>query len=183
VLSERLGRYAEIGLVIVYQNDDHRKVEEFIDKHPGSTLGDIKNSLNMSSGIVHYHLLILMLKHRVTTYADSIKNARYFPNSTGYPDDKKMIISLLRRDDIREVLESVLDSPGIYITDLANALEMQEHNVSCLMRKMSTKGIVIKITKNGEMPAYRISDRLEPVVRSCIRIIEQNNNKKALYVD
>jgi len=178
VLSKRLGRYAEIGLAVIDRNDNHRRVVEFIEEHPGSTPSDIKNSLNINSGIVYYHLLILTLKHQATTYTDSIKNARYFPNSATYPDDKKMIISMLRRDDVRKVLESVLDSPGIHITDLADALGMQENSVSCLMRNMSTKGVVTRITKNGERPAYRISDRLEPVVRSCIRIVRQNNKKR-----
>ncbi len=105
-------------------NDNRNKTLEFIMDNPGSTLYEIAHGLGINVGTVRYHLFILSLNHRVVLFKSDGKFVRYFTNSGTYSKDEQFLLSLVRRDPVRKILNLLLEK-----TEISN-LEISEGSAS-----------------------------------------------------
>lgn len=150
-------------------NKNRDQIMRFIEDRPGSTLYDIQRGLDLNLGTVRYHLLMLSLNHRISAYDDGTKYVRYFKNSNTFTDEEKLIISMLRRNHIREVLEVILKKPGAQNGEVAALTGLQESAVGRYMRMLAVRGIVVRTTPNGERAAYRVCEKYRGLVNACIK--------------
>ena len=119
---------------------------KYVVDNPGSTLREISRGLQMNSGTVRYRPpLILGLNHRIVSNMVDDKHVRYFTNAGSYTMEEQLIISLMRRDGMRKILELLTDKPGFTNLELSRALNIQESAArSRYMKELSDKGIVIR---------------------------------------
>ncbi len=159
-------------MIFDHRNANRDKIMKLIEEQPGFTLYDIKRTLNLNVGTVRYHLLILSLNQNLTSFDDGSKYVRYFKNSNTFTDDQKMVISMLRRSHVKEILKAIIASPGIQNIDLATELGLHEGTVSRCMRMLTTRGIVVKASANGDKAVYKIVEKYKPLVMSCLKIVD-----------
>lgn len=139
-------------------NENRNTVFKYILDHPGSTMYEIARALNINKGTVRYHLFILGVNHRVASQKADKKFVRYFPNSNTYTKDEQTIMSLMRREPIRKVLETLAKKPGLSNIQLSKELSLPESAMSKHMKELYVKGIVMKQPMPGGTLAYDIRD-------------------------
>jgi predicted transcriptional regulator len=147
----------------VSKNDNRNAVLKHIAANPGSTMYEIARSLGLNKGTVRYHLFILSVNHRIAAHKADNKFVRYFPNAGSYSKDEQQLMSLLRRDTIRRVMEALLKKPGLSNVQLSEELDVPESAMSKHMKELYTKGIVDKRRLAGGV-SYCIRDDLRVLV-------------------
>ncbi len=155
-------RFIAVGAIsrargLVNRNDNRNAVLKFITDHPGSTMYEISRSLGINKGTVRYHLFILNVDHRITSHKADKKFVRYFLNSNSYDKGEQQLMSLMRRDPIRKVMEALLRRPGLSNIELSRELNLPESAMSKHMKELYTRGIVDKSRMDGGV-SYRIKD-------------------------
>jgi predicted transcriptional regulator len=155
-------------------NKNRNTVLNFIVGNPGVSLYEISKSLGMNMGTARYHLMILGMNHRISSYKADDKYVRYFTNSGSYSKEQQLIISLMRRDSIKKLLNKLLDKPGMSNMELAKELGVQDSSTIRQIKELLEKGILLKRqTQNGKL-VYSINNSYrEPIVFAIERL---NNN-------
>jgi predicted transcriptional regulator len=152
-------------------NDNRNAVFNYITEHPGSTLYEVSRGIVVNIGTVRYHLFILGINHRIAVQKTGQKFVRYFPNSGTYSKDEQMIMSLLRREALRRVIETLMARPGLSNCELSHQLGLPESAMSKYMKELSSKGIIIKERASGGRLAYAIKDEYREKVAIAIKRI------------
>lgn len=160
------------ALTIFDRGANRDRIMKLVEEQPGLTLYDIKRSLDLNVGTVRYHLLILSLNHRISSFNDGTKYVRYFKNSNTFTDDEKMIVSMIRRPHVVKVLGAILARPGIKNSEIAILLGIQESVVSRCMRMLAVRGIVVKTSARGETAAYHVVDNYKAMVTFAIGLLK-----------
>ncbi len=154
----------------INDNANRNNVLEQVRRQPGSTMYDLSRRLGMNSGTVRYHLFILSLNHRVTTFRDG-KYVRYFGNSDALGAAEREIISLLRREWARSMLTTLLHNGSMSNVELSRALGVTEPAVSGYLRELTTKGIVVREMAPGGSVSYSVqSDYREKILDAFERV-------------
>lgn len=139
-------------------NKNRSAVLNFIIDNPGVNLYEISKSLKMNMGTARYHLMILGINHRVSSYKADSKYIRYFTNSGSYSKEQLLIISLMRRESMNKVLNKLLKKPGMSNMELANELGVQDSSTIRQIKELLAKGILLKEqTQDGKL-VYSINN-------------------------
>ena len=155
------------------KNENRSCIIKLVESHPGLTLHEIARLAGINVGTVRYHLLILSLNHKISTFDDGDKFVRYFRNSKTYSDDEMLIISLARRVNVRRLMVFIADSQGLPNAEIAKQLDIPESAVSKQMRILAARDVVVKAANTGEKQAYHINDRFLPIIKSQVKVIGQ----------
>lgn len=147
-------------------NENRNSVLRYVAERPGSTMSEISRSIGMNLGTVRYHLLILSINHRIVGQRTDGKSIRYFTNAGSYDAGEQSVISLMRRDHMRKVLELLNEKPGLSNRELSKALNMQESAASRYMRELMEKGVVIKEPAADGASAYFIKNEHRQTISS-----------------
>jgi DNA-binding transcriptional ArsR family regulator len=140
-------------------NDNRNMILKMINERPGPTLHEISRDTGLNIGTIRYHLLILSINHKITTYNDGTKFVRYFKNGNAYSEDQKLAISLMRRESMRKVLSIMIKNDAMTNQEISMATNMQESAVSKYLRELYTSGIIVKSSGYGEKSVYYVNNR------------------------
>jgi predicted transcriptional regulator len=151
-------------------NDNRNRTLDFIVGHPGSTLHEIAHGLEMNVGTIRYHLFILSLNHRITSYKQGGKFVRYFTNSGSYTQDEQFVLSLVRRDPVRKILDLLLDKAELSPLEISEALEMHGSTTSRYLKELADRGVVAKHRLAGRTSYSLCREFREPVAMAIERI-------------
>lgn len=152
------------------KNENRSCIIKLIENHPGLTLHEIARLAGFNIGTVRYHLMILSLNHKISTFDDGDKYVRYFRNSKTYTSDEMLIISLTRRESIHRLMAILADRSGLPNSEIATILEIPESAVSKQMRILADRGVIIKTASTGERQAYQVNDRFLPIIKSHVKL-------------
>jgi len=152
-------------------NENRNEVFKFIAGNPGSTMRDIARGLGINLGTIRYHMMILSLNHKTTSYQADGKHLRYFINSNAYSEEEQLLIASLRREGIRKVLESLLVEPNQSNKGLAATLGMQESAISRYTTELIAAGLVEKTKAPNGSLAYSISSGRRDSILSALGCI------------
>ena len=103
----------------------------------------------MNMGTVRYHLMILSINHRITSYKADDKYVRYFTNAGSYTLEQQLIVSLIRREGIKKVLGTLLEKPGISNLELAEELRNAGQLYNALCKRAAGQGNTNKRPDSG----------------------------------
>lgn len=146
------------------KNGNRNGVLKYIKDNPGSTLREVSRGMQMNLGTVRYHMFILKLNHRIVSYMADDKHVRYFLNSNSYSKEEQFIISMMKRDGVRKILELLIEKPGLTNIELSGELKLQESATSRYMKELHEKGIVAREDTGDGHFAYSIrNDYLKAV--------------------
>jgi len=140
-------------------NQNRNQINELICKHPGLTQHDLARHSGINLGTVRYHLLVLTLNHKITTYTDDTKFVRYFKNSRSYSEDEKLVIAMVRREPIRRLLTLIAEGRCSNNLGMSRELNMPESAVSKYLRELQISGVIVKSATKNEGLCYIINER------------------------
>jgi predicted transcriptional regulator len=149
------------------KNRNRSRVLEYIRDDPGASLYEICRGTGMNVGTVRYHLLILGANHRIVSLQSDKKFVRYFPNSHTYSDQEQLVLSVMKRDSMRQVLGALAGGPGLTNRELAGITGIKESAMSRYMIELTEKGIVDRESGDSRH-AYRIRSEYLPAVEMSI---------------
>lgn len=150
------------------KNVNRNSVYRYIVDHPGSTLREASRGLRMNLGTVRYHVLVLTLNHKLVSYMADDKHVRYFTNANSYTKAEQLVISMVRREGMRNILGLLLDRPGLTNVELSNRLGMRVSATSRYMKELSDKGIIAKRPLAGGACSYSIKKEQAERIASTI---------------
>ncbi len=156
------------------KNENRNSVLEFINRSPGSTLHEIAKEIDMNVGTVRYHLLILGINHRVSTYKADGKYVRYIPNTGTCSADEQVIISLLKRKAIRNTLNLLLERPGLSSSEISRELDMHKSATSRYTKELLIRGIITKHLIADGKSVYSIKPEYLEKISGVIRCGDDN---------
>ena len=140
------------------KNENRIWALKFIAENPGSTLREISRGSGINLGTVRYHVFILNMNHRIVSYMADDKHVRYFTNAGSYSKEEQFVISLMRREGVRKILELLNEKPGLTNLELSSALGLQESAVSRYMKELAEKGVVARDSVPDGRFAYSIKN-------------------------
>ncbi len=146
------------------KNENRNAIFSFIAGNPGATLYEIAKELKINLGTVRYHLLVLSVNYKVIADRSGPKSVGYFVNGRRYSAEEKLIMSLMRREQIRKLLCILAGRPGLANMDIATEMRLPESSVSRYLAELYEKGIVEKRKSDSGKLNYFIMDRYTPVV-------------------
>lgn len=145
------------------KNDNRNLALAYVRQHPGSTMYEISRGMQMNMGTVRYHILILSMNHKITTFNEG-KFVRYFPNSGAYSPEEQQIIALMRRDATGRIILALRDSPGLTNVELCERLGQPESAVSKLLKELHAKGVVDRKGIQGGRAAFYVNEKFTGII-------------------
>jgi len=127
----------------------------------------------MNLGTIRYHLFILSQNHRIVSSKFDDKFVRYFTNSGSFSKNEQLIISLVRRDGVKNVISLLLSEPGLTNADISSRLGIQVSATSRYIKELLEKGLVAKAPQENGTLLYSIDDGQK---QNIIRVMERVNN-------
>ena len=140
------------------KNENRNKVLKYLTDNPGSTLRDIARGTRINHGTVRYHVFILGVNHRITSYMADDKHVRYFTNSGMYSKEDQLIISMMRREMIKRIIQLVFIRPGLTNTEISGVTGIVDSGVSRYLKELCERGIVLKSDTAPGRYTYSLSD-------------------------
>jgi predicted transcriptional regulator len=162
----------------VDKNENRNTLLLYIIDNPGVTIYDISKAIGMNRGTVRYHLLILELNHRIAVFKDDSKFIRYFPNSNRYSKEEQQLISIVRRDAIKRVIQLLFMKPGLTNSEISNVTGLANSGVSRYLKELCDKGIALRSEAVSGRYAYSLTDEASQTVEKLYWVI--NNEGKGL---
>ena len=145
------------------KNDNRNMVLSFIAGNPGVTAVDISRDLHLNVGTVRYHLLILGINHKIVEHKDD-KYLRYFTNSNSYSLEERAVVSLMKREPMWRVLNTLAEKPGLSNVEISRELNISTGAASRHMNELLTKGVVMKVPQADRGYAYSIKEEYSQYV-------------------
>ncbi|MGA9140433.1 MAG: hypothetical protein WBZ29_09430 [Methanocella sp.] len=148
------------------KNANRTAVMQYIMQHPGLTSYEIVRGLGLNHGTLRYHLLILGINHRIVTFQDDTKFVRYFPNSGRYSKEEQLIITLMRRESMGRVLQTLVDQSEMTNAEISRALDVPDSITNRYLKELTTKGVTIKESSSDGRLVYTIESRYRNLIVS-----------------
>ena len=145
------------------KNDNRNMVLSFIAGNPGVTAVDIGRDLHLNVGTVRYHLLILAINHKIVEHKDD-KYLRYFTNSNSYSLEERAVVSLMKREPMWRVLNTLAEKPGLSNVEISRELNISTGAASRHMNELLSRGIVDKAPQGERGFAYTIKEEYRQYV-------------------
>ncbi len=146
------------------KNVNRNTVLAFVAENPGASLYEITRALGMNVGTVRYHLLILSINHRISLAGNGRKSVGYFACSRLYSEEEKLLMPLMRREQIRELLNILSSQPGLSNAEIAAETGLAESAVSRYMIELNRRGVVAKKRSEKGKQAYCIDEKFYPAI-------------------
>src|SRR5271157_478264 len=152
-------------------NENRNLISKYIAGNPGASLYDISRGLKINMGTARYHLMILGINHRIVSYRADEKYVRYFTNAGSYSREQQFMVSIMKREGIKKVLNALMEKPGMSNVELSREMGLQESAASRYMKELFEKGIVAKEQTGDGRLSYAINKEYrEPIAFAVERL-------------
>ena len=138
---------------------------EHIVMNPGTHFRGICDALDLSVGVVQYHVDRLVSLGMIVFRRDQ-RYKRFF-EARRYRDDELIVYSLLRRDTTRRILGYLDDNGGAYHQELVKRLGLSSQTVTWHIRLLRSEKM-IDSTPEGVGTYYEIDGEFQGVVKECL---------------
>ncbi len=123
---------------------DNQKTKEifyFIQRNPGMTIAELSDEQKMNRGTLKYHLGQLLANNKIMSIRKG-KFSRLFYNNTSAMDKENIISLYLRNDKSRDILFTIMDTPGITNQELSAKFDLAKSTTHDYLRSLSNDGVV-----------------------------------------
>ena len=131
------------------------EINNFIKNNPGIHFRGICDGLELSVGVVQYHLGVLEQASLITSYADG-QNKRYFENGNFTTKDMTLI-SLIRHETAAKILVILSQNESVFHKDIAHNLGVSSQALTWQMNQLKKTGF-INAEKTGINVEYSLND-------------------------
>lgn len=138
---------------------------EHIVMNPGTHFRGICEALDLSVGVVQYHVERLVSMGMIVFRRDQ-RYKRFF-EARRYGDAELTVYSLLRRDTTRRILGYLDDNGGAYHQELVKRLGLSSQSVTWHIRLLRSEKM-INSTPEAVGTYYEINGEFQGVVNECL---------------
>jgi predicted transcriptional regulator len=153
------------------ENKNRKAVLRYVADNPGAIAADMARGLGMNMGTIRYHLFILTLNHKIATHKEDDKYMRYFRNAGAYTETERSLVSLLRRESLRRVLEVIASNPGLSGSALARELNLSATAANRHIATLADKGVIEQVPVPDKGYGYVISGELRERVEKAMALL------------
>ncbi|MFI5420344.1 MAG: winged helix-turn-helix transcriptional regulator [Nitrososphaerales archaeon] len=119
---------------------NRERILQFITRHPGVHLREIKRGVNLAMGMIQYHLTVLEKDRRIVPLRSGIYK-RFYPNFV-FGDSQMVLLGALSQEVEREIILFIIQNPGATQKDIAGFANISPPTINWHMKKLISLGIV-----------------------------------------
>jgi predicted transcriptional regulator len=139
------------------QNENRNRVFRHVVDNPGVTAVDLSRGLGMNIGTIRYHLFVLSINHKIVYHKEDGKYLRCFTNSGTYTPEERAVLSLLRRESLRRVLDALAESPGLTSLELSRRLGVSTTVAHRHINELMARDVIVKVCGTEKGNVYFIN--------------------------
>lgn len=147
---------------VILQNKNRAAILEYIGNNPGCTITDLGKNTDMNRGTARYHLYLLLIERKVIRK----KNGKlgYLFTNGGIQLDRKQVYGYIMNPSKREIMDTILSTPGISNKELAEQLQVTQSTISWHLQPLLDEEMVVS-RWDGRYLNYFISPKIEDILR------------------
>jgi predicted transcriptional regulator len=138
------------------------KVLEYIKTHPGAYLRQIRRDLNVSMGVIQYHLYALERERKIIPRRKGLYK-RFYP-SFKFGDRQQEILDVLSHETQRELLLFIIQNPKATQKQLSEYAKISPYSINWHMKKLIQSGLV-RIQRDGHFVRYEFLNGSDEVLK------------------
>ncbi|MGB7788387.1 winged helix-turn-helix transcriptional regulator [Methanoregula sp.] len=146
----------------VLQNKNRTLLLEYIGTHPGCTIADLSKKTGINRGTARYHLYLLFLERKVVQKKYG-KLSYLFANG-GRPLEKKRVYGYIMNPAKQEILNLILDQPGISNKEIAERLLLKRNTVHWHLQQFLEENMIAS-RWDGRNMNYILLPEVEVILR------------------
>jgi predicted transcriptional regulator len=135
--------------------ENRRRIYRLVEKFPGIHLRDIQKRLDLSMGVLEYHLNYMEKEQLLSAESDGYRRS-YFVRS-GVQHGDKATLTLLRQEAPRRIIILILLKGRMTFREILDETKTSKSTLSFHMKKLTESGLVAS-EKVGRELAYAVKD-------------------------
>ena len=120
--------------------ENRRLIYDFILQNPGSHQRKIERDLDINVGTLRYHLRYMEKERIITSRKERNLKVYFVAGKQGA--SKKTILSLLQQKRFRDIILSIIDTPGLTHREIADKLSLKPSTLSKYIKVLEERGVV-----------------------------------------
>ncbi len=149
----------------VLDNRNRNRIFEYVQLNPGCTPAEITARQQMKNGTVKYHVQMLETEGLIVLRRMG-KFTRLFRSASG-SDLERAAATYVRNETSRNILQAILDRPGITNHDLSDQFKLDKSSVHWHIGRF-LKDNMIRFEQDGKFKRYFVSDEAKLVLSKTI---------------
>jgi predicted transcriptional regulator len=147
---------------VILQNENRAAMLEYIGNNPGCTLADLWKNIGLNRGTARYHLYLLLIERRIFRKTEG-KLSYLFING-GTRVARTQMYGYIMNPSKREILETILDKPGICNKEIADCLQTDPSTVHWHLQQLLEEEMVVS-HRDGRIVNYILFPDVEVILR------------------
>ena len=149
----------------VLDNGNRYRIFNYVTRNPGCTPAEITARQHMANGTVKYHVQMLESEGMIVLKRMG-KFSRLF-RSAGASDLERVAATYVRNETSRNLLQAILDQPGITNSSLSDRFQLDKSSVHWHMERF-LKDHMVRFEQDGKYKRYFVSDEAQNVLSKSI---------------
>ncbi|MDO9324524.1 MAG: winged helix-turn-helix transcriptional regulator [Methanoregula sp.] len=146
----------------ILQNKNRTVMLEYIGNNPGCTLADLVKKTDLNRGTARYHLYLLLIEQKVVRKNNG-KLSYLFTNG-GTHLERKQMYGYIMNPSKREILDTILHTPGINNKEIAERLQIDRSTVYWHLQPLLEEEMVVS-RWDGRSMNYILFPEVEDIMR------------------
>lgn len=147
---------------IVLRNKNRTAILDYIGNNPGCTLADLSKSTDINRGTARYHLYLLLIERKVIRKKNG-KLSYLFANG-GTQLERKQLYGYIMNPSKREILDTILNTPGISNKEIAERLQIDRSTVYWHLQPLLEEEMLVS-QWDGRSMNYILFPEVEAILR------------------
>jgi predicted transcriptional regulator len=148
----------------ILQNKNQAVILEYIRRNPGCTLSGLSKKTGINPGTIKYHLYILILERKIVRERDG-KLSYLFVNGD-IPPEKRQVYGHIMNPAKREILDIILNRPGISNKEIAHQLQLDPSTVYWHLQQFLGDKMIASHW-DGRSRNYTLLPEVEEILKEC----------------
>ncbi|MGA9141168.1 MAG: winged helix-turn-helix transcriptional regulator [Methanocella sp.] len=149
----------------VLANRNRNRIFNYVQMNPGCTPAEITARQQMKNGTVKYHVQMLEAEGMIVLRRMG-KFTRLFKSASG-SDMDKAAISYMRNETSRNLLQAIMEHPGITNSNLAEQFQLDKSSIHWHVERF-LKDRMIRFEQDGKYKRYYVSEEAKGVLAKSI---------------
>ncbi|MDH2899395.1 MAG: winged helix-turn-helix transcriptional regulator [archaeon] len=138
------------------------RILQYIQSHPGSHLRQIRRDLNISMGVVQYHLYALEKERKILSRRSSLYK-RFYPTLT-FSEHQQEVLDVLSQETERDLLIYLLHNPNATQKELSEYAQISPGTINWHMKRLISSTL-IRARREGQFVRYKVNGETEEILK------------------
>jgi DNA-binding MarR family transcriptional regulator len=149
------------GEILTIAFDTRGEVLQYIKSHPGSHLRQIKRDLDLSMGVIQYHLYSLEKERKILSRRGSLYK-RFYATLT-FTEHQQEVLDVLSQETERDLLVYLLHHSGATQKELSEFAQTSPGTINWHMKRLVSSTLVGS-RRDGQFVRYYVSGDSEEIL-------------------